>query len=125
MSSRNRIVTPIAFALSLMPFSLFSQNAPPVQSQQVEQWIVEMQAIQTQLAALEQRALQEPALAQEQEALGSALLSAMKEADAAIEAKLERLQQIMIEAHASLGDDARIQALSKTDDPQKPDDSVR
>jgi hypothetical protein len=111
MTARNRIVTPLAFALSLAPLSLFSQDAPPP-TDQVEQWIVEMQYLQTQLAPIEEQALLEPALAQEQEVLGDAVLAAMIEADPTVEPKLARLREIMLEAHGSMGDDAKIVALA-------------
>jgi hypothetical protein len=78
----------------------------------VEGWIVELNHIQMQLAPLEERALQDPTLAQEQEALGDDILAAMIAADATVETKLTRLREIMVEAQAAAGDEARLEALA-------------
>lgn len=113
MSSRNtriRVVAPIAGALLLMPLSLFSQSAPP--PAQVEEWIVELNHIQMQLAPLEERALQDPTLAEQQQALGDDIRAAMIAADATVEAKLTRLREIMVAAQAAGGDMARLDALA-------------
>ena len=114
MSTRNRFVTPMALVLSMVPLPLFSQSSPPasIPTDQVQLWIVEMQHLQTQLAPIEDQALQDPTIAREQEDLGNAVLAAMLELDPTVQPKLERLRQIMMEAHAYLGDDAKLQALA-------------
>ena len=111
MSTRNLLAVPVAFLLTFAPLSLFSQPAPAT-STQLEQWLVELQAIQSELAPIEDAALQEPTLAKEQQELGDALIAAMITSDSTVSRKLDRLRAIMMEAHSAAGDDAKLELLA-------------
>jgi hypothetical protein len=110
MAPRKSIATLFAFMLFFLPLSLFSQGAPP--SPQIQAWLSELKSIQERLAPVEQEALQDPELQEEQEAIGEAVLAAMISADSTVEAKLDRLREIMLEAHGLNGDGARLDALA-------------
>ena len=56
--------------------------------------------------------MQDVALQQEQDALGDMILAAMIQSDPTLDAKLERLRAIMVEAHAANGDEAKLTALA-------------
>jgi hypothetical protein len=101
------IFTALALVLTSTPLSLFSQNAP---DSNLEEWVIELAYLKSQLAPIEERALLEPDLAQQQDALGEVMLAAMVEADPTVRTKLERLRAIALEAR-STADPTRLDAL--------------
>jgi chromosome segregation ATPase len=109
-----RIAGP-AFMAALLCFGaapLVAQSAemPP----QVQQWVAEVQQIQAQLEPVRQEAMQDSSLQRQHEELTRAMFEAMVAADAETEARLERMQQIMVEAAQARqqGDNDRVAALA-------------
>jgi hypothetical protein len=100
--------------------ALFCAGAAPVVAQdaelppQVRQWVAEVQQIQEQLEPVRQEAMQDSALQQQHEELTRAMFEAMVAADTGTEARLERMQQIMVEAAQARqqGDNERVAALA-------------
>lgn len=109
MLNRNPTATLLAFLLSFFPLSLFSQG--PAATPEVQGWLVELKDIQERLSPVERAALGDPAVQLEQEAIGEAVLAAMIASDPTVEAKLDRLREIMLEAHGVDGDGPRMDAL--------------
>lgn len=98
--SFRRIAAGLAVAAAVVPAAASAQanEQPPPQ---VREWIAEMQQIQMQIMPVQQQAMQDTALQEEQAAVTAAVREAIVEADPAMEAKLDRMDELMVEARAA------------------------
>jgi hypothetical protein len=105
--------TAVVAALS-MPASAAIAQAPQQPPAEVQQWIAEIQQIQTQLRPVQEQALQDSALQQEQAQVADAVRQAIIEADSSMASKMERLETLATEARAAqeAGDTQKIAKLT-------------
>jgi hypothetical protein len=124
---RNSLATALALASIALPAAARAQTASPASvpqapsvaapetsapSAQLQQWVSELKLIEEKLDGLEQQALKDPALQHEQEELGAVIVATMIRMDPSIEARFERLTQILAEAQTPGIDEARLKALA-------------
>jgi hypothetical protein len=104
----------VAGAAFLIPASAVFAQASPQPPPEVQQWIEEIQQIQTQLRPIQEQALQDPALQEEQAVVTDAVRQAIIEADSSMAGKLERMEKLTAEARAAqeAGDTQKIGQLT-------------
>lgn len=116
MSSRTALGTLCALAMVLTPAAASAQQPtqPTQPTPEVQEWIAEMQQLQSELAPLHEQAMQDTALQQEEEQVKEAVRQAMVAADPANGQRIDRLEELMTEAQAAqaAGDTAKIAALT-------------
>jgi hypothetical protein len=112
MSARSAGPTLLAALLALGTAPLVAQDAP--MPPQVQQWIAEAQQLQARLEPVREQAMQDTALQRQHQDLSLAVFEAMVEVEPATEARLERMQQIMVEAAQAQqqGNSDRVAALA-------------
>jgi hypothetical protein len=110
----SRIRTALLLAIVASPAGLNAQQQTEP-SQEVQEWLSEMQQIQQQLQPVQQQALQDEAIQQEQQRATEAVRAAMLQKDPEMGTKLERLEAIMQEAQQAqaAGDSEKIVALTQ------------
>lgn len=113
MSSRTALGAMCALATVFAPMAASAQQ-PTQPTPEVQEWIAEMQELQTELRPLQEQAMQDAALQREREQLTATVREAMVAADPANGERLDRLEQLMTEAQAAqaAGDTAKIAELT-------------
>jgi hypothetical protein len=100
----------LVLACGLVPAAASAQQAPA----DLQALRAELQEVETQLVPLQQQALEDEALASQQAEVTAAVRSAMIAENPELEARLDRMGEIMTEARAAqaAGDAERIVALT-------------
>lgn len=87
------------------PLGLFAQQQGTIDPAQIppeaQELIGELQQLQTRLQPIQQEALQDPEIQAAQQALGAEIQEAMAEADPSTPEKMQRLQELMVQAQAA------------------------
>lgn len=116
MSSRTALGGMCALAMIFAPMAASAQEPtqPTQPTPEVQEWIAEMQQLETELRPLHEQAMQDAALQQEREEVSAVVREAMIAADPANGDRLDRLDELMVEAQAAqaAGDTAKIAALT-------------
>lgn len=116
MSSRIALGIVCALAMVFMPAAISAQQpTQPVQpTPQMQEWIEEIQQLESELTPLHEKAMQDTALLQQRDEVRAAVREAIVKADPANGQRIERLEQLMTEAQAAqaAGDTAKIAALT-------------
>lgn len=118
MCRRISLLTLSALAIVTLPFSLFSQGAPPLAQPEmspgpsVNDLISELEQLDRRLDPIEQRALQDPSLIEQQQEIANEILATMIRSDSLLVPKLMRLQEIVEEIHEINGDPVRMKQLT-------------
>ena len=108
-----RIRTALVLTFIAVPGAVSAQQAQP--PEEIQKLLQEAAQIQQQLVPVQQQALGDEAVQQGQQRAADAIRGAMIEADPSLEAKLDRVEAIMVEAQQaqSTGDQQAIAALTQ------------
>lgn len=104
---RTKLVRTTFLSLLLLaaPLGLFAQQQGAVDPAQLppeaQELIGELQQLQARLQPIQQQALQDPEIQAAQQALGAEIQEAMVEVDPETPEKMERLQELMVQAQAA------------------------
>jgi hypothetical protein len=109
------LMVPATLAAQSHPVNARAASPPATSAAAAQQWMAELQQIQSRLQAAHNRAMQDPTLIAEQEALMREVKAAMQRADPGLDALAARVDRMRAEAQSAQqrGDRTRLAQLNQ------------
>lgn len=101
MKTRHLFATALIAGSVLAPLNASAQQTQQQPPSEVQEWVAEMQQIQTQLEPIQLEALQDTAVQRHQSEVGEVVRAAIVAIDPTLDEGLDRMEELMVQAQAA------------------------